>query len=99
VSFLRHKMGREIAFSPGDLTIEIRMVLAETLGVPVEDVGPEAYLEDALAVDSLKLIELNVALESRFGVPILDFTASEEGLIRSVRDLVAFVQSRLGRRP
>ena len=35
------------------------------------------------------------ALEARFGVPLLDFTAPEESRIRNVRDLVTFVRARL----
>jgi acyl carrier protein len=77
------------------LTIDVREVVAETLAMPLHQVGLDADLEGTLGIDSLKLIELNVALETRFGVPILDFTASEEGLIRSVGDLVAFVRARL----
>jgi acyl carrier protein len=77
------------------LTGEIRAVLAATLGVPLREVSLEADLENDLAIDSLKLIEFNVALETRFGVPLLDFTGPEEARIRSVGDLVAFVRPRL----
>ena len=71
------------------------MVLAETLGIPLRQVSVDASLEDGLALDSLKMIEINVALEARFGVPMLDFTKEDETPVRNVRELVVFVRSRL----
>jgi len=88
-------MNPGMAVSREELTTEVRGVLAETLGIPLRQVSVDASLEDGLALDSLKMIEINVALEARFGVPMLDFTNEDETRIRNVRDLVTFVRSRL----
>jgi acyl carrier protein len=51
-----------------DLLVEL---LTEHLGVPADEVRPEATLED-LEVDSLALVELVVVIEDKLGVA-LDF--------------------------
>jgi len=50
----------------------IRRVVAEQLGVGVEQIAPDVSLPDDLAADSLDLVELALALEARCGVAISD---------------------------
>jgi len=73
-------------------TIEprVRRLLAERLGVTAEELIPEASLADELAVDSLDLLEIAMAIEAELGI-----TVSERRLetVRSFGDLVALVAS------
>jgi len=57
-----------------DTTYEtnVRRVVAEQLGVGVEEIAPDVSLPDDLAADSLDLVELALALEARCGVAISD---------------------------
>ena len=47
-------------------------MVAEQLGVGVEEIAPDVSLPDDLAADSLDLVELALALEVRCGVTISD---------------------------
>jgi acyl carrier protein len=51
---------------------DVRRVVAEQLGVGVEQIAPDVSLPDDLAADSLDLVELALALEARCGVAISD---------------------------
>ena len=66
----------------------VRRVVAEHLGVGVEDLAPEVSLTDELAADSLDIVELAVAVEAEWGIAIPDDTLQE---IRTYRDLVEAV--------
>src|SRR6184192_2979041 len=46
----------------------VRRVVAEQLGVNVEELTPEVSLTDDLAADSLDLLELTLALEAEFAL-------------------------------
>ncbi len=74
------------------LAAQVRAVLAETLQVPIDRIGLDAGLDDALGIDSLRLILVNIALEERYGVVMPD---PGEVPLRRVSDLVAFVRERL----
>jgi acyl carrier protein len=73
----------------------IRRLVAERLGVMPEELIPEASLADELAVDSLDLIEIAMAIEAEVGI-----TVSERRLemVRSYGDLVAMVESLVAER-
>jgi acyl carrier protein len=67
----------------------IRRVVAERLGVEVEELTPEVSLVDDLAADSLDVLELAVALEDELGVSVPEPVLRG---IRTYRDLVEAVQ-------
>jgi acyl carrier protein len=71
----------------------VATVLAVGLGVPEEDVTPEASLRDDLGMDSLDLIELVTGLEARLGkqVPEAELTGvhTVEDAVDLVLDVVA----------
>jgi acyl carrier protein len=71
---------------------QVRAVLAEALQLPIERVALDAELDEALGVDSLRLILVNIALEERYGVVMPD---PGEVPLRHVADLVAFVRERV----
>src|SRR6266436_6684251 len=73
----------------------VRRVVAEQLGVNVEELTPDVSLTDDLAADSLDLLELTLALEAEFGIVV-----SESALerVRTYGDLRATVHALLHQR-
>src|SRR2546426_9914081 len=73
----------------------VRRVVAEQLGVNVEELTPDVSLTDDLAADSLDLLELTLALEAEFGIVV-----SESALerVRPSGDLRATVPALLPQR-
>jgi len=53
-----------MSFANAALEPRVRRLVAERLGVSPEDLIPEASLADELAVDSLDLLEIAIALEA-----------------------------------
>src|SRR2546421_635898 len=76
------RMTREVG-TPG-----ARGIVAERLGVGPEELRPDVSLADDLAVDSLDLIDLALALEAEWGV-VLRRRALES--VRTYGDLLAAV--------
>lgn len=56
---------------------EVRQVIAKALKVPVEQVTPDARLDD-IGAESLDVLEIVFELEERFGISI-PFQANEAG--------------------
>lgn len=88
------------AASGGDPEIArvVRTIIAERCGIDVEAVTPDLSLENGLGVDSLALIEINVALEERFQIVAPDFAAPDQPAIHTVGDIIAFVEAQLAAR-
>ena len=63
----------------------LRRVVADHLGVALEDLTPEVSLTDDLAADSLDLLELAVALEEDLGFTVPERVLSD---VRTYGDLV-----------
>lgn len=55
-----------------DVERRVRTVVAEELGVEMDDVEPRARLAEDLGANSLDLLELRIALEEEFGVGLGD---------------------------
>src|SRR5258705_10891150 len=62
-----------------------RRLVADHLGVGLEELVREVSLRDDLAADSLDLVELALALEAKFGISVSDRVLD---LVRSYGDLV-----------
>ena len=73
----------------------VRRLVAEQLGVNVEELTPDVSLTDDLAADSLDLLELMLALEAEFGIVV-----SESALerVRTYGDLRITVHALLHQR-
>ena len=69
---------------------KIREIVAEQLGVDVEEVTAEASFIDDLGADSLDTVELVMALEEAFSVEIPDEEAEK---IKTVNDAIAYIES------
>ena len=82
-----------------DIAAEVRAVVAETLEVPAGEVRPRHELEADLGVDSLAMIQIGVALEEALAFRAPDIAdAGSHPLPRTVGELVALVQARIGSR-
>ena len=64
----------------------VRRLVAENLGVSVDDLTPDVSLTEDLAADSLDLVELALALEEEFGLTVPERTMAE---VRTYGELVA----------
>ena len=69
---------------------KVRKIIAEKLGVDLEEVVPEASFVDDLGADSLDLVELSMSMEEEFDTDIPDEDAEK---IQTVQDAYNFVQA------
>ena len=67
---------------------ELKNVIVETLNADADAVTMEASLADDLNADSLDAVELNMALEEKFGTAIPD---EELGIMKTVGDIFNYL--------
>jgi len=68
-------------------------IIADQLGVEIEQVTPEASFVDDLNADSLDLVELIMAFEEEYGMEISDEDAEKIGTVTQSWE---YVQEKLG---
>lgn len=90
-----HGVSRSASFVPMTDEADIRWLVAEQLGVGIDDITPDVSLTDDLAADSLDLVELALLLEARSGVAISDRRLEQ---VRTYRDLLEAVTQTLHER-
>jgi acyl carrier protein len=76
---------------------EVRSIIAGALKRPVEQVPLTASLESGLGIDSLAMIEINIALEERFRFAMPDMASPADANLKTVEDLTRFVAAQLTR--
>ena len=69
----------------------VRAVIAEQLGVKVEEVTDTASFIEDLGADSLDTVELVMALEEEFGIEIPDEDAEKMG---RVGEAIKYIESK-----
>jgi acyl carrier protein len=74
---------------------EVRNIIAGALKRPVEQVPLTASLESGLGIDSMSMIEINIALEERFRFAMPDMASPADANLRTVEDLARFVAAQL----
>ena len=74
---------------------EVRNIIAGALKRPVDQVPLNASLESGLGIDSLAMIEINIALEERFRFAMPDMASPAEANLKTVEDLARFVAAQL----
>ena len=79
-----------MSFANAAIEPRVRRLVAERLGVSPEDLIPEASLADELAVDSLDLLEIAIALEADLGITVVEHALAD---VRSYGDLVDLAAS------
>lgn len=72
---------------------KVKAVIADKLSVEPEKITLETRFIEDLDADSLDTVELIMGLEDEFGLEISDEDAEK---IRTVKDAVAYIQSKLG---
>jgi acyl carrier protein len=79
-----------------DVADGLREIMAARLGLPAEQLTPEARLVEDLGLDSLDAVELAISVERKF-----DIEVPEEELtkLKTVADMVTLVESRIQQRP
>jgi acyl carrier protein len=79
-----------------DVVAELKEIMAARLGLPAEQLVPEARLVEDLGLDSLDAVELAISVERKF-----DIEVPEEELtkLKTVADMVALVESRIRQAP
>ncbi len=70
---------------------KIKSIIAEQLGVKVEEVTPQASFIDDLGADSLDTVELIMALEEEFNVEIPDEDAEK---LTTVGDAIRYIEAK-----
>ena len=73
------------------VTDRVKAIIAEQLGVKIEEVTDSASFIEDLGADSLDTVELVMALEEEFGIEIPDEDAEKMG---SVGDAVKYIESK-----
>ena len=72
---------------------QLKDLLAEQFGVDADTITKDTTFEEDLGADSLDLVDMSMALEEVFGVE--ELTEDEIAEIKTVGDLVRFLQSRV----
>jgi acyl carrier protein len=70
---------------------KVKSIIAEQLGVKVEEVIPTASFIDDLGADSLDTVELVMALEEEFNIEIPDEDAEK---IATVGDAIKYIEEK-----
>lgn len=70
---------------------KVKSIIAEQLGVKIEEVTDSASFVDDLGADSLDTVELVMALEEEFGIEIPDEDAEK---MTSVGEAVRYVEDK-----
>ena len=71
---------------------KVKAIIAEQLGVKLEEVTPDASFIDDLGADSLDTVELVMALEEEFGIEIPDEDAEKMG---KVSDAIKYIEEKV----
>ncbi|MEN3042491.1 MAG: acyl carrier protein [Fervidobacterium sp.] len=67
-------------------------IIAEQLGIDLNDVQPDKNLMEDLGADSLDIVDLVMAFEDEFGVKISDQDLSK---IKTVQDVIEAIKQRV----
>ncbi len=74
-----------------DVLEQVKKIVAERLGVDVDEITPESSFVDDLGADSLDVVELVMAFEEAFDLEIPDEDVEQ---IATVQDAVAYITER-----
>lgn len=83
-----------MATDESETALRVRRVIAQQLGLSVEEMVPEADILADLGADSLDVLELVMALEERFDLEVPD---SDVEALRTLGDVERYLVERLAR--
>jgi acyl carrier protein len=70
---------------------KLRPIIADQLGVKIEDIKQEASFKDDFEADSLDMVNLTMEIEDEFAIEISDKVAAT---LQTVGDVVNYIQKR-----
>lgn len=70
---------------------KVAEIIAEQVGIGVEEIKPESKFTDDLGVDSLDLFQIIMAFEEEFGVEIV---TEDTEKINTVQDAIDYIESK-----
>ena len=76
----------------------IRTILADALKRRPDDISLDADLESGLGLDSMTMIDVSVSIEERFDIALPQFAAPGEIAVRTVGDLIRFVETKVAQK-
>jgi acyl carrier protein len=85
------------AISRDEIGREVRSIIAHALHRGIDEVPLDAKLEAGLGIDSMAMIEINVALETRFNFAMPDMASPAEANLKTVDDVVGLVTKQLAK--
>lgn len=74
-----------------DISEKVKSIVAEQLGVKIEEVKNDAQFIDDLGADSLDTVELVMALEEEFGAEIPDEDAEK---LTTVGEAIKYIEGK-----
>ncbi len=74
-----------------DISAKVQSIVAEQLGVKIDEVKEDAKFIDDLGADSLDTVELVMALEEEFGAEIPDEDAEK---LTTVGEAIKYIESK-----
>jgi len=74
-----------------EIAEKIKQIIAEQLGVKLEEIKPESSFVDDLGADSLDTVELVMALEEEFNIEISDEDAEK---MTTVADAIKYIEKK-----
>ena len=66
----------------------LRAILAEQLGIAIDDINMDTHIINDLGADSLDLVELIMALEDEFDLVVTDEAARELYTVREISEFI-----------
>ncbi|SMQ78546.1 acyl carrier protein [Bacillus sp. OV166] len=69
---------------------KLKPIIADQLGVKMENIKPEASFKDDFEADSLDMVNLTMEIEDEFAIEISDKVAAT---LQTVGDVVNFIEN------
>jgi len=74
--------------SENTIEAEIISIIADVSGFEVEEINPDSKLADDLEIDSIKAIEIVVAIEKKYKISVRDEDVPKITTVRETTELV-----------
>jgi len=71
-----------------DLEMRVKQILTSRLGIPAQEISPDAKLAEDLGMDSLDAVEFAIAAEREFDLALSDEQVAK---LRTVADIMGLV--------
>lgn len=67
---------------------KLRALIADQLGIAIDDINMDTHIINDLGADSLDLVELIMALEDEFNLVVTDEAARELYTVREISEFI-----------